>query len=83
MTIPTTASTHPHHTRPGPTVAMSAVAAIETTLKPTKKFQRAPAWSAMPPSGGEVRAPITMAVETAAPHQKSPRPSALPTTTLA
>src|SRR5207247_7580764 len=29
------------------------VAEIETTLKPTKKFQRAPAWSAMPPSGGE------------------------------
>jgi hypothetical protein len=68
---------------PGCTVAMRAVVATQTTVKPMKKRFRAPAWSAMPPSSGEVSAPITMAVEIAAPHQKSPRPVALPTTRFA
>ena len=62
---------------------MSAVAAMHTIVKPMKNCLRAPAWSAMPPSKGDVSAPMTMAVEIAAPHRKSPRPVALPTTRFA
>src|SRR5262245_45250734 len=68
---------------PGRTVAIRAVAAMQTTVKPTKKRLRAPAWSATPPSSGEVSAPMTMAVEMAEPHRKSPRPVSLPTTRFA
>src|SRR5688572_4507270 len=73
----------PRTCMPGSSVASSAVAVTATSVKPTKNGLRTPAWSAMPPSSGEVRATRIIDVEPSSPHQKSPRPSALPTMALA
>jgi hypothetical protein len=70
-------------TIPGPTVASKAVATMDTTVNPTKNGRRTPAWSAMPPSTGEVSATRIIVVELTRPHQKSPRPAVLPTTASA
>ena len=74
-----TASRNPGTTIPGFRVASSAVVVTDTSVKPMKNGLRTPAWSAMPPSRGEVSATTIMATEPTSPHQKSPRPSALPT----
>ena len=81
--MPATASAKPRTTMPGPIVAMSAVAATAATVSHTRNGLRTPAWSAIPPHTGEVAATSTIETETASPHQKSPRPSALPTTRFA
>src|SRR5439155_24388304 len=80
--MPTTASANPQRTMPGLTVANNAVAATETSVNPTRNGLRTPAWSAMPPKKGEVRAKRPIETETAKAHQKSPRHCSWPKTVL-